>query len=96
MLMTDPMRLIRNIIVTAIVVGLILFLMKRFMFPATSRNPDRQKFVKAARQSKKKFKSAQKPSSRKKRTAIRRRNVSASHLTVIEGKKGKKKNRALH
>jgi uncharacterized membrane protein (DUF106 family) len=96
LLFTNPGLLVRYILITAAVVGVIYLLMKKFIFSDNTANKDQKKFVKAARQTKKKVKRNTKQATQKKKTAIRKRNVSANHLTVIEGKKGKKKNRALH
>jgi len=57
---------------------------------------EQRAFMKAARQSKKRLKQGQKKVDLKRKKAVRKRYTSNTHLTVIEGKKGKKKNRAIH
>lgn len=103
MLINNPMALLTSLVITATVVGFFLLI---FHLIAGSRNSlqrqntnkgsgERRAYMKAAKYSQRKYGKKQpvRKQDKFKRT-IRRRN--ASHLTVIEGKKGKKKDRALH
>ncbi len=84
-------------------VGIIIYFLVRFNTKASPQKKEQRAFVKAAKQSKKRlqkkgadihpkstalgtFTSLKKAAKRKKKTN--------AHLTVIDGKKGKKKNRA--
>jgi ABC-type multidrug transport system fused ATPase/permease subunit len=96
-LMNDPMWLFRFILITAIIIGIIYIIMKKFVFKSsTIFTKEHKAFQKAARFSKRKYRRNTKQPTYKKKNAIRKRTASSTHLTVIEGKKGKKKNRALH
>ncbi|HZG71881.1 MAG TPA: hypothetical protein VEY51_10145, partial [Chondromyces sp.] len=72
-----------------------IYAIYRFMTRKSQGKRENRAFIKAAKQSKKRLKDRRKPSvsslSSKKKPFRKR---SAAHLTVIEGKKGKKKNRA--
>lgn len=96
LLFNEPIRLVRYIVGSIIVIGIVYFVMKRFMFSNQSFKKEQKAFIKAARQSKKRTKKGAKQANIRKQQALRKRYASNAHLTVIEGKKGKKKNRALH
>lgn len=92
-LIYEPVKLLTDFLFMALIIGFIFFVFMLIM----RRRPgyhERKAFVKAARLSKKRKKTAEwgqsTPPTKK---PIRRR--STAHLTVIEGKKGKKKNRAI-
>ncbi len=104
---TDPMGLLKMVLIIAAVAGLFYFLYKRFM--AKRMGPDNGQYKQAARYSAKKYQNNNagnvlsrkvKPSPKQKAKpsytkakAKKRRND--HNFKVIEGKKGKKKNRAL-
>ncbi|MCA1054794.1 hypothetical protein LCM10_07315 [Rossellomorea aquimaris] len=99
-LMTNPLGLLRKLLVTAAVVGVIYFIYRKWFSQKRGTGSNEQRaFLKAAKQSKKRLKKrsagkANKPSVSpltKKRT---NRSKSSANLTVIEGKKNKKNNRA--
>jgi predicted membrane protein len=101
-LITDPGSFIKTLIIMAVVVAVIYFLINRFALNQAdpSQKHEQQAFKKAAKKSKKRFQKKENTSSTPKRSSIgslsaaRKKKRDASHLTVIEGKKGKKKNRA--
>ncbi|MDG5470778.1 SA1362 family protein [Jeotgalibacillus sp. ET6] len=101
-LITDPASLFARILTYAVIIGVIYLLYRLW----TARKPgrgDQQAFKKAARQSKKRYgnpvsasklKSTGKHPSSKKAIPLKKSSVSrldGPKLTVIEGKKGKKK-----
>lgn len=100
-LMSNPTVFVQRIAFILIVIGAIYLLFRRSYKAGPEKN-EQQAFIKAAKKSKKRFKNkdnvkTQKSSVRsltslKKKT--KKKSVSTAHLTVIEGKKGKKKNRA--
>lgn len=98
-LVSDPGGFIKMIAGMAIVVGVIFFLVKRFSQASPSKNHEQRAFKKAAKRSKKRYQTKEQ-STPTKRTSIgslsaaRKKRKDTSHLTVIEGRKGKKKNRA--
>lgn len=100
-LINDPGSFLKTIAVMAIVIAVIYFLFTRF-YQATpsSHKHEQQAFKKAAKKSKKRFKKKEQGPSVSKRSSLgslsaaRKKKRDTSHLTVIEGKKGKKKNRA--
>lgn len=102
-LFADPVGVLRNLLIFAAVAGIIFFAFKRL----TKNQPgkrDQRAYVKAAKESKKRFKqrNQSKASGDKVASFSVAQNVKKSknrknsdiHLKVIEGKKGKKKNRA--
>ena len=99
-LINDPGSLIKMIAVTAVVVAVIYFIITRFSQANPSQKHEQHAFKKAAKKSKKRFQKKESTSTPSKRTSIgslsaaRKKKRDTSHLTVIEGKKGKKKNRA--
>jgi Tfp pilus assembly protein PilE len=101
----NPWALIRSVLVIAIVAGIVYFVYKRLTKDKPERKEQRA-FQKAARQSKKRHKTKNASakgkqdniasfSLAKSSTKVKNRKKSDAHLTVIEGKKNKKKNRAL-
>lgn len=95
-IISNPGLMIREILITLVVVGLLILVFRYMTAPKSQSRKEQINFVKAARKSKKRIQkklSAKKPMYKSKQS-IRKRD--ARHLTVIEGKKGKKKNRALH
>ena len=96
----DPIGFLRNILIIAIVAG-IIYMVYTAVTKSKPTKKEQQSFRKAARQSKKrhKTKTAKRDnvasfSAAKSSRRIKPRRKSDSHLTVIEGKKNKKKNRA--
>lgn len=97
----DPMGFIKSIAIMLVVGVVVYFIFKRFVLS----NPDKREqraFIKAAKKSKKRLNQKDAAISPR-RTAstittikknIRTKKSSTAHLTVIDGKKGKKKNRA--
>ncbi len=93
----NPLGLAKQLLVSAAVIGIIYFIYRRWFSGRRTGNSNEQRaFVKAAKQSKKrhKKKSTSKPqvSNVSKKRSIRKK--SNAKLTVIEGKKNKKNNRA--
>jgi hypothetical protein len=99
-LVGNPLGLLRKILVTAAVIGIIYFIYRRWFSHRRGAGSNEQRaFLKAAKQSKKRLKkksTAKTPKTTvsplsKKRTTRKKSNA---NLTVIEGKKNKKNNRA--
>lgn len=99
MLVQDPGGFIKMIAGMALIVAVIYFLFRRFSQTSPSKNHEQRAFKKAAKRSKKRFQTKENTSPSKRSSigslsAARKKRKDTSHLTVIEGKKGKKKNRA--
>lgn len=99
MLVQDPGGFIKMIAGMALIVAVIYFLFRRFSQTSPSKNHEQRAFKKAAKRSKKRFQTKENTSPAKRSSigslsAARKKRKDTSHLTVIEGKKGKKKNRA--
>ncbi|MHC0035946.1 SA1362 family protein [Pseudoneobacillus sp. C159] len=93
-LIEDPAGFFKGMAIM-ILVGVVIFIVvKRFYQPGPTRN-EQKAFLRAAKKTKKKI-HRKKPEDNYKQltklTSLRRK--SSAHLTVIEGKKNKKKNRA--
>ncbi len=99
-LYTNPAGFFKGIAVMLVIGAVIFFLVRSFHKPSPAKREQRA-FVKAAKRSVKR-QNQKEPSQPKKKTGnltsikkLRaRKNHSNPQLTVIEGKKGKKKNRA--
>lgn len=93
-LMTNPVQFLQGVFVTIFVIGIIYFLVRKFILNKPG-NKEQQAFIKAARKSKKRLmqKGIEVGQRKDQKQLIRKRRAS-NHLTVIEGNKGKKKNRA--
>lgn len=102
-LITDPGSLLRRILTYAVIAG-VIYLIYRIWASRKPNRKDQQAFKRAAKQSKKRYgnpvsaskmkKAGKQPV--KKATPIKKTSTSridAPKLTVIEGKKGKKKKR---
>jgi hypothetical protein len=97
----DPSGLIKNL-AFFLVVGFTIWLFIRRSNKANPEKKEQRAFIKAAKKSKKRLqykeKSAHRNINGKNTTTLKvkkhKRGTNAAHLTVIEGKKGKKKNRA--
>jgi lipopolysaccharide export LptBFGC system permease protein LptF len=97
-LFTDPLSILIMLATIALVGALIYFLVTRLTGSSSGRQQQRA-FQKAAKRSKKRFqtKDANTSSKRSKIRSLasaRNKKKDASHLTVIDGKKNRKKNRA--
>nr|WP_066293647.1 SA1362 family protein [Bacillus sp. FJAT-29937] len=99
-MISNPAGFLRRIAVILLVGAIVFYIFKRFN-RSSPKKQEQRAFVRAAKKSKKRFNQpdAGKGSSRKASsgslTSIKRtRKKSSTHLTVIEGKKGKKKDRA--
>lgn len=98
-LMVNPSEFFKSIFVFAIV-GVILYFLVRHFYKGSPDKKEHHAFRKAAKRSKKKYlqKEGRKPSAKSGSiTSLKKhanKSKSATHLTVIEGRKGKKKNRA--
>jgi uncharacterized membrane protein (DUF106 family) len=101
-LFTNPLGLLLNIVIIAVIVGVIYLVYTRLTQGKTDRKEQRA-FRKAVRQSKKRTKG--RTSKAKRNNVANMTSTKSSHkikphkksdvqLTVIEGKKNKKKNRA--
>ncbi|WP_243290215.1 SA1362 family protein [Bacillus sp. FJAT-47783] len=97
-LFVNPGELISQLFIWAVVIGVIYFIYRAVM--RSRSNNEYSAYLKAAKKSKRKYKSQATVSQLKKakkqpRTHLPKRKRDHTHLTVIEGKKSKKKNRAL-
>lgn len=98
-LVQDPGGFIKMIAGMALIVAVIYFLFRRFSQTSPSKNHEQRAFKKAAKRSKRRFQTKENATPSKRSSigslsAARKKRKDTSHLTVIEGKKGKKKNRA--
>lgn len=102
-LVSDPLWLLKQIAIYAAIAGLIYLVYR--LFSRKRMGKEQSSYMKAAKQSKRRFddrgtrgsnvKNITQAKKSKKASAIRKKKTQPSHLTVIEGKKGKKKNRAF-
>ena len=102
-LVKNPLDFLKGIGIMILTVAVIYFIVMRLYKPSPDRREQRA-FVKAAKRSVKRQKSnrpattktkpAHNPAATFQKLRIRKNNQSNPNLTVIEGKKGKKKNRA--
>lgn len=99
-MISNPAGFLRRIAVILLVGAVVYYIFQRF-YRASPKKQEQRAFNRAAKRSKRRFSHADtgKGSSRKANpsslTSIKRpRRKSTTHLTVIEGKKGKKKDRA--
>ncbi|PLS15289.1 hypothetical protein CVD28_23470 [Bacillus sp. M6-12] len=101
----DPAGFLRSLLIMAVVAGIVYALYKR-LTKDKPNNKEQRSFSKAARQSKHRQKGRESASKGKRdnvasfsmaktSSKLRNRRKSEAQLTVIEGKKGKRKNRAL-
>ncbi|MDN4525285.1 SA1362 family protein [Fictibacillus fluitans] len=90
-LFTSPQSLLTQLLMIGLVIAVIYFIFQRF------RPGENGKYKKAVKQSKRKYRQntapVKKPASSNKPAAFKKRRKE-HNLTVIEGKKNKKKNRA--
>ena len=97
-LFTDPLDILIMFATIALVGALIYFLVTRLTTSGSGRQQQRA-FQKAAKRSKKRFQTkdtnvSSKRSKIRSLASARNKKKDASHLTVIDGKKSRKKNRA--
>ncbi|EIJ78833.1 hypothetical protein PB1_14784 [Bacillus methanolicus PB1] len=101
-MLANPAGFLQRIAVIILIGGIVFFLVRRF-YLSTPEKQEQRAFVKAAKRSKKRFtqKNGKQTNRRSNVGSLssfkkqsRNKKKSAVHLTVIEGKKGKKKNRA--
>ncbi|MDR0138406.1 SA1362 family protein [Metabacillus idriensis] len=100
-LITRPGFLFREMLIFVIVLAIIYFVVRYFTKQRMGK--DSSSYSKAAKQSKKRFSDRNQSSSHLKSVSTQKKSSKtsalkkkqASHLTVIEGKKGKKKSRAF-
>ncbi|SFI49503.1 MULTISPECIES: SA1362 family protein [unclassified Bacillus (in: firmicutes)] len=104
----DPMGVVKNIAIMLIVVGVFYLLYKMLTSSSSSATNSQSSYKRAAKQSNRKYgkqnvtplsnnllkKNASDTKGKKGNTSFLKRKRKQSHLTVIEGKKGKKKDRA--
>ncbi|WP_020061594.1 SA1362 family protein [Bacillus sp. 123MFChir2] len=104
----DPMGVVKNIMIMLVVVGVFYLLYKMLTSSSSSANNSQSSYKRAAKQSNRKYgkqnvtplsnnllkKNASDTKGKKENTSFLKRKRKQSHLTVIEGKKGKKKDRA--
>lgn len=98
-LLTNPSELFKSLLIVSLIAALFIFVITRLRGTGTPNRKEHHAFMKAVKTSKKRMKMrgpsknnhTSKASSKKAYTTKKR---SASHLTVIEGKKGKKKDKA--
>ena len=102
-LVSEPLWLLKQIAIYAAIAGLIYLIYR--LVSRRKMGKEQSSYLKAAKQSKRRFDDRSSKGSNvrnisqakkaKKATAIKKKKQQPSHLTVIEGKKGKKKNRAF-
>jgi mannitol-specific phosphotransferase system IIBC component len=100
-LFANPTGFLTRIAVVVIVSAVIYFVVKRFYMTKPEKR-DQRAFVKAAKQSKKRLLQKDTASSPRRsggtvtsmKKGLKSKKTPSANLTVIEGKKGKKKNRA--
>lgn len=95
LLFTNPASLFKQIMFAVLVIAAVFFIY-RIWSGKKSNAKEQRNFIKAARKSKRRLKKRQasgKPTVQARKKSIRKK--SDVQLTVIEGKKGKKKNRAI-
>ncbi|OMP67695.1 SA1362 family protein [Domibacillus epiphyticus] len=100
MLITSPGQLMRQLIFTVVSVAIVIFLFRLFMRKRTGSINEDRAYSKAVKQSKKRHSPktkyapfrASSLSPKQKKKPVRRKKP--SHLTVIEGNKGKRGTRA--
>ncbi|MGF9963117.1 SA1362 family protein [Bacillus rhizoplanae] len=104
----NPMGVVKNLAIMLIVAGVFYLLYKMLTSSSGSANNSQSSYKRAAKQSNRKYgkqnvtplsknlskKSASDAKGKKGNASFLRRKRKQSHLTVIEGKKGKKKDRA--
>jgi uncharacterized membrane protein YfcA len=88
---SDPIGFLKNIVVFALV-GLAIYFVFKLIRRSNPRNKEQQAFIKAAKKSKKRLQTKGGEQSLKRSKMTKKK--SPVHLTVIDGKKSKKKNRA--
>ena len=102
-LIYNPAGLFKQFLIMAITAGIVYLIYKR-LTKGKPDNREQRAFLKAAKRSKKRLKQKSGSNSRdniasfsvaKSKKTIKPRKKSDIHLTVIEGKKNKKKNRAF-
>ena len=107
-LITHPARLLQRFLFIGLIL-LILYFIYRVFTSSNSQRGHQDSYRKAAKQTVKKYNTQKssslkksmnksKPTSRKSTSSplLKRRTKDSSHLTVIEGEKGKKKDRASY
>jgi hypothetical protein len=100
MMITSPGQLMRQLIFAVVSVAIVIFLFRLFMKKRAGGNNENRAYSKAVKQSKKKHQPktkyaptrASSLSAKPKKKPVRRKK--SSHLTVIEGNKGKRSTRA--
>ncbi|PFK42025.1 hypothetical protein COI93_11885 [Bacillus cereus] len=104
---TDPYGMVKNIAIMLLVVGVFYLLYKMFTSSSGSAN-SQNSYKRAAKQSNRKYgkqnvaplsnsllkRNASDDKGKKSNTSVLKKKRKPSHLTVIEGKKNKKKDRA--
>jgi predicted tellurium resistance membrane protein TerC len=102
-LVSNPMWLLKQIAIYAALAGVIYLIYRMFMKKRIN-NKDYSSYAKAAKKSKRRFDEKNNRGSnirniaqvkKATKTSAIKKKKQPSHLTVIEGKKGKKKNRAF-
>jgi len=88
----NPVGLFKQLFIIGLVASAIYFVYRFWVRNKPERNESRN-YAKAARLSKRRKRVSQQASSQMRKKPMRKR--SAAHLTVIEGKKNKKKDRAI-
>ncbi|MEH6936283.1 SA1362 family protein [Bacillus sp. JJ664] len=107
-LINDPAKLLQRILFIGLIL-LVLYFIYRVFTSSNSQRSQQDSYRKAAKQTVKKYNTQKtssvkkslnksKPTSRKSTSSplLRKRTKDSSHLTVIEGEKGKKKDRASY
>ncbi|WP_082892586.1 SA1362 family protein [Rossellomorea aquimaris] len=97
-LIENPLGLLRQVLVSAAVIGIIYFIYRRWFSQRRAGSNEQRAFLKAAKQSKKRHKKQPTSKAKAQGTSVSKkrsiRKKSNANLTVIEGKKNKKNNRA--
>ncbi|WP_409251326.1 SA1362 family protein [Bacillus sp. SCS-153A] len=99
-LMGDPLALLKRILIFAAIAGVIYLVFRKVMMGGKGKDKDQKAFLKAAKQSKKRYN--KKTTAAKAKTSASNpfrkkshRKKSQANLTVIEGKKNRKNRASL-
>jgi predicted lipid-binding transport protein (Tim44 family) len=98
MFMSNPTGFLQGIAVV-VVIGIVIYFIVRLIYKKNPQKKEQRAFLKAAKRSKKRLqkkdtKSTSQGTLATLKKVAKKKNKKTAHLTVIDGKKGKKKNRA--
>jgi ABC-type nickel/cobalt efflux system permease component RcnA len=99
MFISNPTGFLQGLAVV-VVIGIAIYIFVRLMYKTNPQKKEQRAFLKAAKKSKKRLQKKETKSTSSAgtlapfRKAVKKKTKKTAHLTVIDGKKGKKKNRA--